>query len=315
MPTNVFAILVLLIVAAFPYMASDYYIEVVAGIMIFAMFAMSLDLLVGCTGLVSLGHAAYFGVGAYTLALMTPKYESANLLVTVPVAIAVSAVAALLVGALVLRTKGTYFIMATLAFAQMFYFIVHDTPLGGGSDGISMNFRPALMVEDHKIFALETPIQIYLLILACLVLTFVFMRLVLRSPFGHAIKGIRSNEHRMIAIGFPVFQYKLACFTLAGAVAGGAGYLYASLWGFVNPEILSWHQSVEVLVMLILGGLGSPYGAIAGAAAFIALREGFGMLTTHWHLPMGLTIVVLVLFVQGGLAKLAGKITARRMAQ
>jgi branched-chain amino acid transport system permease protein len=293
--------------ALFPVAGGTFYTELVTKVMILAIFALSLDLLVGYTGLVSFGHAAYFGVGAYTLGLLAPKYEAANLWLTLPAAIGFAALAAAVVGAFVVRVKGIYFIMVTLAFAQMFYFVFHDTDFGRGSDGISMNFKPVATIGGVTPFDLGNAIHVYYFVFALLLLVFALMRVLLRSPFGRALQGIRSNEHRMRSLGYPVYWYKLASFTLAGALAGLAGYLATLQFGFVNPELLSWHQSGNVLLMLILGGLGSLYGAVAGAFVFVGLQELYSSLTTHWQLLLGATIILLVVFLPGGLASIGGR--------
>jgi len=293
---------VLALLALFPLAGTTFYTELVTKVMILAIFALSLDLLVGYTGLVSFGHAAYYGVGAYVLGLMAPRYEAASLWVTLPAAVALAGVAALAVGAFVVRVKGIYFIMVTLAFAQMFYFVFHDTKFGRGSDGISMNFKPSAAIGAFLPFDLANAMHVYYFVLVLLVGVFVFLRLLLRSTFGRALQGIKSNEHRMRSLGFPVYVYKLASFAIAGALAGLAGYLSALQFGFVNPELLSWHQSGNVLLMLILGGLGSLYGAVIGAFAFVALSEIYQSVTTHWQLLLGATIILLVIFLPGGLA-------------
>ena len=287
---------------------SGFYTELVAKVMIFAIFALSLDLLVGCTGLVSFGHAAYFGVGAYTLALVTPKYEAASLWLTLPLAILLAGVAALVVGAFVVRTRGIYFIMVTLAFAQMFYFVFHDTEFGRGSDGITMNFKPVAAVGGTVVLDFANALTTYYFVLAWLVAVYAFLVVMLRSPFGHALKGIRDNEHRMTSLGYPTYFYKLASFTIAGALAGLAGYLSALQFGFVNPEQLSWHQSGNVLLMLILGGVGTLNGAVIGAFVFAALQEIFQYLTIHWQLLLGGAIILLVLFLPGGIATVATRL-------
>jgi branched-chain amino acid transport system permease protein len=217
---------------------------------------------------------------------------------------AAAGLAALAVGVFVVRARGIYFIMVTLAFAQMFYFLFHDTGFGRGSDGIAMNFKPEALVAGRPVLDLANAVHIYFVVFALLVAVYAFLRLVLRSPFGRALQGIRSNEHRMRSLGFPVYFYKLASFTLAGALAGLAGYLSAMQFGYVNPELLSWHQSGNVLLMLILGGLGSLNGALVGAVAFVALEEVFQGATKHWQLLLGGTIVLLVIFLPGGLASL-----------
>lgn len=307
MKTRLLLGVVVALLALFPLAGATFYTELVTKVMILAIFALSLDLLVGYTGLVSFGHAAFYGIGAYVLGLMTPKYEPASLWVTLPAATAAAGLAALAVGIFVVRVKGIYFIMVTLAFAQMFYFVFHDTTFGRGSDGISMNFKPAATIAGITPFDLANPTVVYYFVLAGLVLVFLFLRLLLASPFGRALQGIRSNEHRMRSLGFPVYRYKLASFALAGALAGFAGYLSAMQFGFANPELLSWHQSGNVLLMLILGGLGSLYGAVVGAFAFVALQEIYSSLTTHWQLLLGATIVALVIFLPGGLASVAGR--------
>jgi len=297
----------LLLTCLFPFVAATFYTELATKVMILAIFALSLDLLVGYTGLVSFGHAAYFGVGAYALGLLAPKYEAANLWLTLPAAVLFAGLAALAVGALVVRVKGIYFIMVTLAFAQMFYFVFHDTKFGRGSDGISINVKPVAAIGSLVPFDLGNSTHVYFLILAALVGVFVFLRLLLRSPFGRALQGICSNEQRMRSLGFPVYRYKLASFAIAGALAGLAGYLSALQFGFVNPELLSWHQSGNVLLMLILGGLGTLYGAVVGAFAFVAMEEIFSSLTTHWQLLLGATIIALVLALPGGLASVKNR--------
>ncbi len=294
--------------ALFPIAGSAFYTELVTKVMILAIFALSLDLLVGYTGLVSFGHAAYFGIGAYTLALVTPKYEAASLWLTLPLAMLLAGFAALVVGAFVVRTRGIYFIMVTLAFAQMFYFVFHDTEFGRGSDGITMNFRPTAAIGSFTPFDLGNANHAYYVVLVVLVVVYVFLHVLLRSAFGHALRGIRGNEHRMASLGYPTYFYKLASFAIAGALAGLAGYLSALQFGFVNPELLSWHQSGNVLLMLILGGTGTLNGAIVGAFAFAALQEIFQYLTVHWQLLLGAAIVLLVLFLPGGIATVSGRL-------
>ncbi len=294
--------------ALFPFAGATFYTELVTKVMVLAIFALSLDLLVGYTGLVSFGHAAFFGIGAYTLGLMAPRYEAASLWLTLPAAMLATGIAAFAVGLFVVRVKGIYFIMVTLAFAQMFYFLFHDTKFGRGSDGISMNFKPVATIGDFTPIDLGNATHVYYLVFALMLSAFAFLRIVLRSPFGRALMGIRSNEHRMRSLGFPVYRYKLASFTLAGTLAGLAGYLSALQFGFVNPELLSWHQSGNVLLMLILGGVGSLYGAVVGAFAFVALAEVFQALTRHWQLLLGAAIVLLVILLPGGLASVASRL-------
>lgn len=298
----------LVLLLAFPLLEQPFYTELLAKTLLFGIFAMSLDLLVGYTGLVSLGHAAYFGIAAYCAAMLAPKYEAAEFWLAFPTAVAISAVSALVVGLFVLRTRGIYFIMVTLAFAQMAFYLFHDTKLGGGSDGVYLNLKPDASLFGVKPMDLDNPLHLYYLIVAVLVLVYLFLRLLLRSPFGKVLVGIKSNEHRMQSMGYRTFTYKLAAFSLAGGLAGAAGYLYAVLFGFVTPELLSWHQSGNVLLMVILGGMGNLVGALLGALAFVAMQEVFSAWTKHWQLVMGSVIVLAVLFLPGGLSALPGRI-------
>jgi branched-chain amino acid transport system permease protein len=286
----------------FPLSEQAFYIEMVAKMLLLAIFAMSLNLLVGVTGLVSFGHAAYFGIGAYLVALATPKLGMAGLWLLLPGAMLAAGLAALLIGFFVLRTRGIYFIMVTLAFAQMAFFLFHDTDLGGGSDGVYVNIKPHLVVSDTLEINLERPEHMYFFILACAIAVFAFLDRVIASRFGRVLAGIRSNENRMLAMGYDTFRYKLGAFVLAGALAGLAGYLHAVLFGFVTPELLSWHQSGNVLLMVILGGIGSLVGAALGAFAFVGIMEFFQGLSRHWQLFMGGFIVLVVFVLPGGLA-------------
>ena len=306
-------LLLLALIAAFPFVGTAFYVELVGKGLILAIFAMSLDLLVGVTGLVSFGHAAYFGVAAYVLALLTPKYEAANLWLTLPAAVLISALVALMVGVFVLRTRGIYFIMVTLAFAQMGYYVFHDTKLGGGSDGIFVNFKPSAAIAGWQPFDLDQPRVLYYFILALAILVYLGLCRLKESAFGSILQGIRDNESRMLGMGYATFRYKLAAFALAGGLAGVAGYLYAALYGFVTPEFLSWHQSGNVLLMVILGGMGNFAGAAMGAFAFVAMQEVFSAWTKHWQLIMGAVIVAAVLFLPGGIAALPARWRHKRV--
>jgi branched-chain amino acid transport system permease protein len=297
-----------LLLAGFPLVGTTFYLQLGAKIMIMAIFALSLDLLVGHTGLISLGHAAYFGIAAYVLAWLSPKYEAASLWLTLAVAIAAAAGAALIIGYLVVRTAGVYFIMVTLAFAQMLYSLFHDTQIGGGSDGVYINVRPELSVAGFKPLDLESPAQFFYFALTLLIVVYAFLTRLLRAPFGRALAGIRANEHRMRSLGYPVFRYKLAAFVIAGALAGLAGYLAACQFGFVNPEIFAWHHSGTVLMMVILGGMGRLHGAVLGAFCYVLIQELFsapallGAYAKHWQLAVGGLIVLIVLALPHGIA-------------
>ncbi|MEY2952978.1 MAG: hypothetical protein RLZZ401_1065 [Pseudomonadota bacterium] len=294
----------LVTVLAFPWVGSDFYAQMVARMMILAIFAMSLDLLQGVTGLVSLGHAAYFGLGGYALAFLTPQDSGVSLWWSLPLAVAASGLAAGVIGFFVVRTHGIYFIMVTMAFAQMVFYLFFDNKVLGGSDGVYINFKP-----DAVLFDLENKRVFYYFTLLCLVAVYALLRRLLWSPFGRALSGIRINEHRMRAIGFSSFGYKLSAFSLAGALAGLAGYLWGAQTGYVNPELMGFHMSAHAIMMVILGGMGNFAGAIVGAFAFETLLHLFKDLPSvgdfqlgkHWQLWMGLFIVLVVVFAPRGL--------------
>ncbi|MEX8192874.1 branched-chain amino acid ABC transporter permease [Comamonas guangdongensis] len=280
---------------------SGYLSDLVVKIMILSIFALSLHILVGGAGLVSLGHAAYFGLGAYA-AVKAAGQDGSSFALMLGAALAASGLYALLVGALSLRTKGVYFIMVTLAFAQLAFFVVHDVGYFGGSDGIYLMQRPALGALD-----LENATTLYYVVLAALVLVYAFIAMLRHSRFGHALAGIRVNEQRMRAAGFATYWYKLAGFVIAGTLAGLAGFLLAARDAVVNPELLAWHHSGEVLLMLILGGVGSLRGAVLGTITFVLLKELLsthaimGNAADHWQLTLGMAIIVLVALLPKGL--------------
>ncbi len=314
-----FVTFVFLALAVLPFLSGKYGVDLVTKVMVFAILALSLELLVGSTGLVCFGQAAFFGIGAYATVLLSPQDGVPSLLWLLPLCVLAAALYALLVGALSLRTKGVYFIMVTLAFAQMAYYVVHDTPLGGGTDGIYLMSKPVL----GDWLDLDKPMVLYGFTLGCLIAVFGFLALLLRSRFGRALAGIRVNEQRMRATGFSTYPYKLAAFVISGGIAGLAGFLFAVKDGFVNPELISWHLSGEVLIMIILGGLGHLRGALIGAFALALLQEFFkseaifGEFSKHWHLGLGITIIICVALLPRGLVdvpqqwatRLRGKLT------
>lgn len=302
----------LLLLCLLPAFAEKYYVQFVAKIMVMAILAMSLDLLLGYTGLVSFGHAAFYGTAGYVLALLTPQYQAANFWTSFPLSIIGAGFAALVIGYFVVRTSGIYFIMVTLAFAQMLYFLFHDTKIAGGNDGIYIDVRPVAEIFGWQPFSLDNFVHRYYVVLVALVAVYFLLRMVLRSPFGHVLVGIKVNEHRMRSLGFPTFRYKLVCFTLAGAIAGAAGYLYSVDAGVVNPEYLGWHLSGAVMMMVILGGMGSLVGPMLGAAVWLVLELILQTSTKHWQLWMGGFVVLATLFLPNGLIGLAGALARRR---
>ncbi len=289
-----------------------------ARILMYAMAAASLNLILGYGGMVSFGHAAYFGVGAYVVGILYSHWMSEvpifglfpgsnQLLVTLPIAMIVSGLAALLIGALSLRTGGVQFIMITLAFAQMIFFLFVSLTAYGGEDGIIIrraNEVPGLNMRDKT--------TVYYVILVVAVLYFAWMWRVVNSSFGQVLKGIRQNERRMEAMGIATYRYKLYAFVLAGMGAGLAGALMANFLRFTSPDMMHWTKSGEMIIMVILGGLGTFFGPILGAAAFLILEFYLADWTEHWQLALGLILLVVVLFTKGGIMGVIARLKGGR---
>lgn len=309
--TALFAMVLLVALAALPFIADKFTVQFATRILITAIFATSLNLLVGWTGLVSLGHAAFFGVAGYFLALYSPQYEAANFWVSLPLAMLVSGVLAFAIGLLVLRTSGVFFIMVTLAFSQMLYFIFHDTAIAGGSDGMYINARPDASILGWRPFDLEKFGQFHWAVLALFAIVLLLSIRLRASLFGRVLDGIRVNEQRMRSLGFATFRYKLACFVFAGMIAGLAGYLAATQFGVVNPDMLGWHLSGAALMMVLFGGMATITGPAIGAAALLLLELGLQSLPEigslnagkHWQLPLGIVIVAVALYLPRGIVR------------
>ena len=297
-----------LVLAALPPLATPYYVGLITSAMIAAMLALSLHLLVGGTGLVSLCHGAFYGLAAYVVYLLSPENAPRPIWQTLPAAMAMAGLAALLVGALSLRTKGFFFLMVTLAFGQMIFFVFHDTRLGGGTDGAYLA-KPLISAFGWALDPQELPRSkrawpAYYVALVQLAAMYLVLAFLLRSLFGRVLEGIRVNEHRMEAMGYHTNRYKLAAFVVAGMLAGAAGHMWSLHSGFVNPELVGWHKSAEALLMILLGGIGSLAGAIIGAFAYTALGEAAQLLTERKLLVEGLVILAAVVVLRNGLAGL-----------
>ena len=291
--------------AAFPLFAGTYPVKLLQEILIFGIFAMSLDLLMGYAGMVSFGHSAFFGIGAYAAALTLVKWPGLTTALLVPAAAA--AVGALLIGYFCIRVSGVYFIMLTLAFSQMFYAVAFQNAFVGAEDGITGVPRPAVLGMD-----IGSPARFHVYLVTIVALVALFLWRVARSPFGHVLRGIHENEARMQAVGYPVGRYKLLAFVIAGTVAGIAGALYTQFQGSVSPDAFFWTTSGEALLMVIIGGTGTLGGAFLGAAAFILLQSLVSSYTERWMLILGLTFVLLVLFAPGGIVgTLRGRVGLR----
>jgi branched-chain amino acid transport system permease protein len=299
-----YIVLVLIVALALvPFLAPKYVVNLLTEILIFGLLAASLDLVLGYTGLASLGHAAFFGAGAYTVGILAVKVQCTSVLSAVPAALLVSIVLALIVGFFSLRTTGIYFLMITLAFGQMLFALVHKwTELSGGSDGCSLGKRPLIQLfspyftvdfGDYRHF--------YLVALVTVLLAFLALRGLVRLPLGHVAVGIRENELRVRFMGFNTFAYKLAMFVISGCFAGLAGILYMYFNAFISPEQLSWIMSGKILVMVILGGVGTLYGSILGAGTLLLMENWLSSYTERWLLILGSIFVFFVLFAPEGL--------------
>jgi len=292
------AILVILALVPVPALAlhQPFYLALVARIMIFAIAAMSLDLILGYGGLVSFGHAVYLGIGGYAVGILS-FHGIDNGFVQFAVAIAASAMVALAIGAVSLRTSGVYFIMITLAFSQMVYFLAVSQNQYGGDDGLNIR-RPS---DFGNWLPLDRPLVLYYVTFALLAALLFLASRIVASRFGMVLQGARSNERRMAAIGFSVFRYRLAGFVVAGAMCGIAGALFANLTLFVSPSIMHWSRSGEIMVMVILGGMGTLYGPVLGAALYLVFESVLSRVTEHWQAVLGPLLVLIVLFARAGL--------------
>jgi branched-chain amino acid transport system permease protein len=294
-----------LLAAAFPLVAGPYPVKLFQEILIWGVFAMSLDLLMGYAGMISFGHSAFFGVGGYVAALLLKSAPGALAALVLPALAA--GLSALAIGFFSIRVSGVYFIMLTLAFSQMFYAVAFQAAWLGAEDGIVGVPRPIILGVN-----LARPMSFHLCLVALVSLAALGLRRVVRSPFGHVIIGIHDNEARMQAIGYAVNRYKLLAFVIAGVVAGVAGALYAEFVGSITPDAFFWTTSGEVLLMVIIGGVGTLGGAMLGAGTFILLESLVSSYTERWMLILGLTFIVFVLFAPGGIVgALRGRIGLR----
>jgi branched-chain amino acid transport system permease protein len=285
----------LLVLMLLPFTMSDYPRALVSEIFIFAILAMSLDLLLGFTGLMSLGHAAFFGLGAYSLAVLGVQF-GVNAWIGLAAGVTIAASGAALIGFFCVRTGGIPFLMLTLAFSQLVYTIALKwRDVTGGSDGIAIPERPSFFGYD-----LSNSLVMYFMALSFLVMVYVGLRRLLNSPLGHAFVGIRENEPRMMAIGYATRAYKLVSFTIAGALAGLAGGLYAIFNGFISSDSVYWTASGDILIMTMLGGAGTLIGPALGAAIFLLMKNVVSSYSAHWLAIIGGVFVCCVMFFPGG---------------
>jgi len=289
-------LLLVIIVICAPWIMTQYGLTLATEIMIMAIFAMSLGLIMGYAGMVSLGHAAFFGIGAYTVALLGPLLHNVFLLVLC--AILLSSLIALLSGMVFIRTSHFYFLMITLAFGQLLFALFWQLKSWtGGADGMKVSVSMDLGFGD-----IFSPLGLYYVMAVAFLFIYVLLRLFVQSPAGRIIKGVMENESRMIALGYPIRSYKLLAYTISGGIAGFAGALYAYYNLFVSPDLSNWMFSGQVMIMVIIGGVGTLLGPAIGAGLFIILQNFISSYTERWSMIMGILLVALVLAGKGGIA-------------
>jgi len=295
-----FNIVLLAVLALLPLYAAlagnPFVLTLFTRVLILALGAVSLNLIMGYGGMVSFGHAAYLGIGGYAVGILAKEGIGSGL-VQWPAAVAAAALFALVVGALSLRTRGVYFIMITLAFAQMVYFVAIGLDRYGGDDGLTIYKRS----QFGGILDLNNKTLFYYLCFALLVAGIYLVARLVNSRFGLAIRGARSNDRRMRAIGFPTFRYRLVCFVIAGALCGLAGALLANQNSFISPATMHWTRSGDLIVMVVLGGLGSSFGPLIGAATFLLLEEALSRVTEYPDLILGPILLLVAIYLHGGI--------------
>ncbi|HWX59776.1 branched-chain amino acid ABC transporter permease [Bradyrhizobium sp.] len=273
-------------------------------IVILALAAASLNLIMGYGGMMSFGHAAYLGIGGYAVGILAQEGIGSGF-IQFPVALSASALFALVIGALSLRTRGVYFIMITLAFAQMAYYVASGLARYGGDDGLTIYKRS----DFSGLINLSNRAQFYYFCLALLLATVFLIWRIVNSRFGMVVRGLRSNEQRMQAIGFPAKRYQLVCFVIAGTLCGLAGALLANNTDFVSPAVMYWTRSGDLMVMVILGGMGTLFGPVIGAVVYLLLEELLSQITEYWALIMGPLLLLIVLFGRGGIMGVLGRLS------
>ncbi len=304
---NALPLVIFAVFAAVPFVAAlsteAYVLGLVTRVMIFAIAALGLDLLVGYGALVSFGHAAFIGLGAYAVGILG-AHGITEALISLPVALAASALFALATGAVCLRTKGVYFIMITLAFGQMAYFTASSLAPYGGDDGLTVRVRSTFA----GFGILQNDRTLYYVCLACLLGAYLLCRALVTSRFGRVYRGARENGQRVATIGFDVYRFQLVAYVIAGTLAGLSGFLLANATDFVSPAYMSWQRSGDLLIMVIFGGMGTLNGAIIGAAAYLLTEEWLSGVTENWKMIFGPLLVLVAVFARGGLIGVAAKL-------
>ena len=287
--------------------ADPFYLVIATRVMIFAIAAVSLDLILGYGAMVSFGHAAFIGIGAYAAGIAS-SHGLTDLVLQVLMAAVAAAAFALVTGAISLRTKGVYFIMITLAFGQMAYFFTVSLSAYGGDDGLTLQSRSTLFGQAW----LENDLSFYYLVLTCLLTAFLFAQRMVHARFGRVLRGTRDNALRMQAIGFEPFPYQLTAYVLAAIMASLAGVLLANQAEFVSPAYMTWQRSGELIMMVVVGGMGTLTGGILGAGVFLLLEELLSGVSHHWKLGLGIILILIVLYGRGGVHGIFSNLFAAR---
>ncbi len=286
---------------------ASFYISVASRIMIYAVAATSLNLILGYGGMVSFGHAAFFGIGAYAVGILITEGVVSGW-IGFAVAMGAAALAAALIGAISLRTRGVYFIMITLAFAQMLFYLVNSVKAYGGDEGLNIRLRSDFGFGLN----LKDDVSFYFVVLGTLALTLLIVHRLMHSRFGRLVLAIRDDDVRAEAIGVPVFRYKLLLFIIAGALGGLAGALMVNHQNYVNPSVLHWTQSGSLMIMVILGGVGTLWGGVVGAIVLLLLEEVVAGYTIHWQFWVGWVLLAIVLYAPRGLVGLMARLVGSR---
>ncbi len=297
--TRIYALLLLVLALApfiFTWIGQPFYLDLLSRALILAIAVISLNLILGFGGMVSLGHAAYIGIGAYSVGIPS-YYDYYNGWLHLALALTVSAVFALVTGAISLRTRGVYFIMITMAFSQMVYFTFLSLEEYGADDGLVIYSRS----EFPEFISMEGATGLYYWIFALLLASLYFVHRLVHARFGRVIVGSKYNEQRMQALGFNTYRYRLVCYVISAMMCSLAGMLLGNFTSFISPDMIGWARSGELIFMVIIGGVGTLFGPLVGTIAFVVLEEALSAITIYWHLIFGIMLVALVLYGKGGI--------------
>ena len=300
-------LLLLVVPLVLYYSGNQFYLDLATRLCILAIAAAGLNFILGYGGMISFGHAAFIGLGAYAVGIPAYHYlyggwdviASTNGFFQFGLAIVVCAVFAFLTGLVCLKVKGVHFIMITMAFAQMIYYLIVSIEEYGGDDGLVIDSR-----SEFPIISLDDPVQLFLISFISLAIVMWLVHRMVNSRFGMVLRGAKGNEARMISVGFRTYQYRLVAYVISGAICGYAGALLGNFTTFISPEMMDWSRSGNLMFMVILGGVATIFGPVLGAVVFIVLEEILSSFTVYWHLPFGLMLVLVVIYSRGGLSAL-----------